>query len=120
MPKQTNTGFAIQGFRRSVGKIQISVKQVLDTMFEEYTQVVTDLGLEEVIQNDDNLRIPKELNAIRNCLDMYDQEYMVKECIRGTVCGEGFATRQHLAGCIALWKSESYIDDELQEEIKKL
>lgn len=47
-------------------------------MFEEYTQVVTDLGLEEVIQNDDNLRIPKELNAIRNCLDMYDQEYMVK------------------------------------------
>lgn len=47
-------------------------------MFEEYTQVVTNLGLEEVIQNDDNNNIPKELNSIRNCLDMYNQEYMVK------------------------------------------
>ncbi|GAA5803378.1 hypothetical protein EDC94DRAFT_75404 [Helicostylum pulchrum] len=97
-----------------------NLKQVLDTMFEEYVQVVTELGLEEVIQNDDNDNIPKELNYMRNCVDMYDQEYMVKECIRGIVSGEGFATRQHLSGSIALWKSESYLDDELQEEIKKL
>lgn len=47
-------------------------------MFEEYVQVVTELGLEEVIQNDNNDNIPKELNYLRNCVDMYDQEYMVK------------------------------------------
>ncbi|CAO3636005.1 unnamed protein product [Mucor hiemalis] len=89
-------------------------------MFEEYSQVVSALGLEEVMQQGEEADIPKELNLLRNCVDMYDQEYMVKECIRGTVCGDGFATKQHLSGCIALWKSETYLDDELQEEIKKL
>lgn len=31
---------------------------------------------------------------------------------------EGFATQQHLAGSIALWKAESYLDDEIQQRIK--
>ncbi|KAI9366567.1 hypothetical protein BD770DRAFT_417351 [Pilaira anomala] len=97
-----------------------NLKQVLDIMFEEYSGAVNLLGLEEVIQDENHNDIPKELNYMRNCVEMYDQEYMVKECIRGTVSGDGFATRQHLSGCIALWKSESYLDDELQEEIKKL
>ena len=30
------------------------------------------------------------------------------------------ATQQHLSGSIALWKSESYLDDEIQLQIKQL
>ncbi|CAO3655386.1 unnamed protein product [Mucor fragilis] len=97
------------------------LKQVLDTMFEEYATIVDQLGLAENLENDnDDANIPKEIILLRNCVDMYDQEYMVKECIRGIVSGDGFATQQHLAGSIALWKSESYLDEEVQEEIKKL
>lgn len=47
-------------------------------MFEEYAQVVSELGLEEVMQQGNEEDIPKELNLLRNCVDMYDQEYMVK------------------------------------------
>ncbi|CAO0791900.1 unnamed protein product [Mucor circinelloides] len=96
------------------------LKQVLDTMFEEYATIVDQLGLAENLQNNDDANIPKEIVLLRNCVDMYDQEYMVKECIRGIVSGDGFATQQHLAGSIALWKSESYLDEQVQEEIKKL
>ncbi|GAN08937.1 hypothetical protein MAM1_0233d08457 [Mucor ambiguus] len=97
------------------------LKQVLDTMFEEYAAIVDQLGLAENLQNEDEeASIPKEIILLRNCVDMYDQEYMVKECIRGIVSGDGFATQQHLAGSIALWKSESYLDEQVQEEIKKL
>lgn len=47
-------------------------------MFEEYAQVVGKLGLEEVMQQGKEEGIPKELILLRNCVDMYDQEYMVK------------------------------------------
>jgi hypothetical protein len=47
-------------------------------MFEEYAQIVAELGLEEVLQNDDTENIPKEVDLLRNCIDMYDQEFMVK------------------------------------------
>ncbi|OAD07909.1 hypothetical protein MUCCIDRAFT_104858 [Mucor lusitanicus CBS 277.49] len=98
-----------------------SPMNVLDTMFEEYAAIVDQLGLAETLQSDDGeANIPKEIILLRNCVDMYDQEYMVKECIRGIVSGDGFATQQHLAGSIALWKSESYLDEQVQEEIKKL
>jgi hypothetical protein len=53
------------------------VKQVLDTMFEEYERVVTQLGLEETMQTEE-VNIPREVILMRNCIDMYDQEYMVK------------------------------------------
>lgn len=33
---------------------------------------------------------------------------------------EGFTTQQHLAGSVALWKSESYLDEEIQQKIKQL
>lgn len=55
------------------------VKQVLDTMFEEYAAIVDQLGLAETLQSDDGeANIPKEIILLRNCVDMYDQEYMVK------------------------------------------
>lgn len=55
------------------------VKQVLDTMFEEYATIVDQLGLAENLENDnDDANIPKEIILLRNCVDMYDQEYMVK------------------------------------------
>lgn len=47
-------------------------------MFDEYAQIVASLGLEEVLQNDDTANIPKEIDLLRNCIDMYDQEFMVK------------------------------------------
>ncbi|CEG79412.1 hypothetical protein RMATCC62417_13886 [Rhizopus microsporus] len=93
-------------------------KQVLETMFEEYAFAVNALGLEQAIERDDTTKIPENINLMRYCVDMYDQEFMVKECIRGIVSTEGFATQQHLAGSIALWKAESYLDDEIQQRIK--
>jgi len=56
----------------------VIVKQVLDTMFEEYATIVDQLGLAENLQNNDDANIPKEIVLLRNCVDMYDQEYMVK------------------------------------------
>lgn len=47
-------------------------------MFEEYLGAVNLLGLEEVIQDENHNDIPKELIYMRNCVEMYDQEYMVK------------------------------------------
>ncbi|KAG2204721.1 hypothetical protein INT46_005866 [Mucor plumbeus] len=100
--------------------ISNELKQVLDTMFEEYAVIVNKLGLAENLQEEDDTNIPKELILLRNCVDMYEQEYMVKECIRGIVSENGFATQQHLAGSKALWKSESYLDEEVQQKIKNL
>lgn len=59
-------------------KILNIVKQVLDTMFEEYAVIVNKLGLAENLQEEDDTNIPKELILLRNCVDMYEQEYMVK------------------------------------------
>lgn len=56
----------------------IVVKQVLDVMFEEYGRLVKQLGLEETMQNEKDVNIPKKVILMRNCIDMYDQEYMVK------------------------------------------
>lgn len=47
-------------------------------MFEEYATIVDQLGLAENLQNNDDANIPKEIVLLRNCVDMYDQEYMVK------------------------------------------
>jgi hypothetical protein len=47
-------------------------------MFEEYERVVTQLGLEETMQNEQEVNIPREVILMRNCIDMYDQEYMIK------------------------------------------
>ncbi|KAI8994979.1 hypothetical protein BDB01DRAFT_219976 [Pilobolus umbonatus] len=122
--------------RQSIGKpsfelesIISNLKETLDTMFEEYRQMREKLGLEETVEDDDSdsdysddeeVNMPEELSLLRHCVFMYDQEFMIKECIRGIVSKDGFATKQHLAGCIALWKSESYLDDELQTRIKGL
>jgi hypothetical protein len=47
-------------------------------MFEEYAVIVNQLGLAENLQEEDDTNIPKELILLRNCVDMYEQEYMVK------------------------------------------
>ncbi|CEP15015.1 hypothetical protein [Parasitella parasitica] len=97
------------------------LKQLLDTMVEEYTTIVNQLGLVENLRNDESKAdTPKEVILLKSCVDMYDQEYMIKECIQNIVSGDGFATQQHLANSAALWKSESYLDEQIQQEIKKL
>ncbi|RCI02232.1 hypothetical protein CU098_012290 [Rhizopus stolonifer] len=94
------------------------LRQALDTMLEEYVAIVSQLGLEETLEQDSAENIPSQVILMRNCVNMYDQEFM--ECIKGIVCDKGFATQQHLYGSIALWKSESYLDDEVQQQIKQL
>ncbi|KAI8981965.1 hypothetical protein BDF20DRAFT_818611, partial [Mycotypha africana] len=96
------------------------LKEVLDTMIDEYTSLVKTAGFEDSKGSNDNNRLPYELQLIRDCIDMFDQEYAVKESIKSVVSGEGFATQQHLAGCIALWKAESYLDEDTIEKIKEL
>lgn len=52
----------------------------MDLMMEDYLRITNQLGLEEVVSNqkEDQQSIPKELQQIKNCVDMYEQEYMVK------------------------------------------
>ncbi|KAI8058673.1 uncharacterized protein B0P05DRAFT_581559 [Gilbertella persicaria] len=87
------------------------LRQALDTMLEEYVAIVSQLGLEETLEQVSAENIPSQVILMRNCVNMYDQEFMVKA---------SFATQQHLYGSIALWKSESYLDDEVQQQIKQL
>lgn len=47
-------------------------------MFEEYANIVNQLGFAENLQEEDDTNMPKELILLRNCVDMYEQEYMVK------------------------------------------
>ncbi|KAI8357365.1 hypothetical protein EDC96DRAFT_465414 [Choanephora cucurbitarum] len=102
-----------------LSKVTNELKEVLDTMSQEYTTIVKQAGFQETLSNE-SIDIPNEITLLRNCLDMYDQEFMVKECIKGVASNQGFATQQHLSGSIALWKSESYLDDEIQLQIKQL
>jgi hypothetical protein len=106
-------------------------------MYEEFQNLIESLGLELALE-DESVAVPEDINTLRSCIDMYDQELMVKvilmlyqvvythisnkngkqECIRGIVCDKGFSTKQHLAGSVALWKSESYIDEDIQQQVK--
>ncbi|KAI7906354.1 uncharacterized protein BX663DRAFT_548543 [Cokeromyces recurvatus] len=101
-----------------------NLRQILDCMFDEYCQMLHKLEIEEIAVNNEqesnNHHIPEQVVLLKKCLEMYDQEYMVKDCIRDIVSGEGFATQQHLAGSMALWRSESYLDEEIQRKIKHL
>ncbi|KAG0173494.1 hypothetical protein DFQ28_007107 [Apophysomyces sp. BC1034] len=81
-------------------------KKILERMYDEYDKAV------------ESTPDAPAIGLMRQCLNMYDQEYMVKESIRSIVSESGFATQQHLTGCIALWKAEAYLCDELQEDIK--
>lgn len=47
-------------------------------MFEEYANIVNQLGFAENLQEEDDTNMPKELVLLRNCVDMYEQEFMVK------------------------------------------
>ncbi|KAI8885822.1 hypothetical protein K501DRAFT_245290 [Backusella circina FSU 941] len=93
------------------------LRSIIQVMYEEFQKIIESLGLELALE-DESVAIPQDINTLRNCIDMYDQELMVKECIRGIVCDKGFSTRQHLAGSTALWKAESYIDEDIQQQVK--
>lgn len=47
-------------------------------MMEEYATITDRLGLVEVPTDEKQEQIPQQLILLRNCVDMYDQEYMVK------------------------------------------
>lgn len=46
-------------------------------MLEEYTTIVKQSGFEETLSSE-STDIPNEITLLRSCLDMYDQEFMVK------------------------------------------
>ncbi|KAG1144707.1 hypothetical protein G6F37_003148 [Rhizopus arrhizus] len=105
---------------KELEKIIAQFKQVLDTMIEEYTKTVDSLNLQENLKSNDDNHVSEELILMKSCVDMYDQEFMVKESIKYIISAEGFTTQQQLAGTIALWKAESYLDDEVQQKIKEM
>ncbi|KAL1928636.1 hypothetical protein VTP01DRAFT_2422 [Rhizomucor pusillus] len=85
-------------------------RQVLEHMYEEYDKVVeaheakvADGGGQACTEH------PPDLLALKRRIDMYDNEYMVKETIGSIVSEPGFFTRQHLTGCNALWTTEPYL-----------
>ncbi|KAI9322450.1 hypothetical protein BX666DRAFT_1848451 [Dichotomocladium elegans] len=47
---------------------------------------------------------------LRSCVEMFDQEYMVKESIFSILSTRGYFTQQHLNGSAAIWAAEPYID----------
>ena len=47
-------------------------------MIEEYTKTVDNLNLQENLKSNDDNHVSEELILMKSCVDMYDQEFMVK------------------------------------------
>ncbi|KAI8393692.1 uncharacterized protein BYT42DRAFT_551918 [Radiomyces spectabilis] len=106
---------------RQIKDIVQNLKQVLETMHEKYNESLVLHSLQQTAaQSDITVDGPECIETMRKCIDMHEQEYMIKKSIQSILCQEGFATRQHLTGCIALWKTEAYLDDEVQEKLRQL
>ncbi|ORY92987.1 hypothetical protein BCR43DRAFT_496160 [Syncephalastrum racemosum] len=83
-----------------------NLRTILDRMYQERDKAEKDPGTA------DEKRI-----ILRKCVDMYDQEFMVKSSI-GTILSEAsFFTSQQVTGSFALWKTEAYIDTEVVNQI---
>jgi hypothetical protein len=46
-------------------------------MYEEFQNLIESLGLELALE-DESVAVPEDINTLRSCIDMYDQELMVK------------------------------------------
>ncbi|KAG2222028.1 hypothetical protein INT45_003673, partial [Circinella minor] len=81
--------------RQAMTTVIEKLRKVLEKMYEEYDKADESMA-----------------TTLRNRLEMYDQEFMVKESIQSIVNEPGFYTQHHLSGLTALWSSEAYIDKE--------
>ncbi|KAI9493693.1 hypothetical protein BDB00DRAFT_822139 [Zychaea mexicana] len=81
--------------RQALTTVTEKLRAVLEKMYDEYDKAEGTMA-----------------NTLRNCVDMYDQEYMVKESIQSIVNEPGFYTQHHLTGLSALWSAEAYIDND--------
>ncbi|KAI9249208.1 hypothetical protein BDA99DRAFT_524305 [Phascolomyces articulosus] len=86
--------------RKDVGKTQQAMTAVIEKL-----KVILEKMYDEYDKADES-----KMNMLRNCLEMYDQEYMVKESIQTIVNEPGFYTQHHQTGLTALWTAEAYID----------
>ncbi|KAI8096434.1 uncharacterized protein BX664DRAFT_323992 [Halteromyces radiatus] len=82
--------------------ILIGMRQVLEAMHELFDQIS---------EKDEQFEL------YRQCINMFEQEFMVKESIQSIVQQSGFMSKQHLTGSISLWKAEAYLDEDV---IKRL
>ncbi|CAO3634073.1 unnamed protein product [Cunninghamella blakesleeana] len=82
--------------------IILSMKKALEAMHNIYNKV------------DKN---NEKIALYRQCVHMFEQEYMVKESIRSVVRETDFLSKQQLVGSIALWKAEAYLDDDVLKQL---
>ncbi|KAI8338375.1 hypothetical protein BC941DRAFT_451577 [Chlamydoabsidia padenii] len=78
------------------------MRQALEAMHERFDQVPKD---------------DAQYGVYRQCIHMFDQEFMVKESIFSIVKESGFLSKQQLTGSISLWKAEAYLDDDVIKQL---
>ncbi|ORZ06887.1 hypothetical protein BCR42DRAFT_426656 [Absidia repens] len=82
--------------------ILAGMRQVLEAMHERFDQVPED---------------DPQFGLYRQCIHMFEQEFMVKESIQSIVREEGFMSKQQLTGSISLWKAEAYLDEDVIKQL---
>ncbi|KAI7886831.1 hypothetical protein K492DRAFT_203086 [Lichtheimia hyalospora FSU 10163] len=93
----------------ALAKVMQGLKDVLESMYTEYDRLMEN--------SSHDARYQSEFETLSKCIEMYDQEYMLKESIQSIVKERGCYTQQHLNGCSALWITEPYIDQQLIQSI---
>ncbi|SAL96595.1 hypothetical protein [Absidia glauca] len=78
------------------------MRQALDAMHERFDGVPKD---------------DAQFGLYRQCIHMFDQEFMVKESIHSIVKESGFMSKQQLTGSISLWKAEAYLDEDVIKQL---
>ncbi|KAJ8660307.1 hypothetical protein O0I10_003764 [Lichtheimia ornata] len=96
-------------------KVMQGLKDVLEKMYAEYDRVMERSNKSH--GNDAAAGYQSDLETLSKYLEMYDQEYMLKESIQSIVKERGCYTQQHLNGCSALWITEPYVDQQFVQNV---
>jgi len=59
---------------------------------------------------------------MKACLDMYDQEYVLKEtiasCLMASLSDDSYVTINHISGFLSVWTTQLYLESESIEAFK--
>ncbi|CDH60460.1 predicted protein [Lichtheimia corymbifera JMRC:FSU:9682] len=98
-------------------KVMQGLKDVLERMYAEYDHVMEESSKLSHGNDAAAAGYQSHLETLSKYLEMYDQEYMLKESIQSIVKERGCYTQQHLNGCSALWTTEPYIDQQYVQNV---
>ncbi|CAO3628718.1 unnamed protein product [Cunninghamella echinulata] len=98
----------------------VNLNNIKDNTLKELDIVLIDMRKALQAMHELYDKVDKENEKItlyKQCVNMFEQEYMVKESIRSVVRESGFMSKQQLTGSIALWKAEAYLDDDVLKQL---